>query len=111
MTLQELSALYDIKKEIEMDERRLEELEYIPGTAEQQEKVRKIIQEKHDKLWEERARLEKWIAEIPDSMTRQIFTMRFVCGKTWAQVAWYIGGGNTEAGVRMAAKRYVKRNA
>ena len=109
MTLQELSVLHDIQKEIEMDERRLKELETIPGTTEQKEKVRKIIQDKYNALWEERARLEKWIAEIPDSMTRQIFTQRFVCGQTWTQVALRVGGGNAEDGVRMTAKRYVKR--
>jgi hypothetical protein len=110
VTLKELSVLYNLGKEIEMDKKRLEELETQHGTKKQKERVRGIIQRKYNALWEERERLEKWIANIPDSVTRQIFTQRFVNGKTWVQVAMDIGGGNTGNGVMQAAKRYAKKN-
>ena len=57
----------------------------------------------------ERARLERWISGIPDSLTRQIFQARFVEGMTWAQVAEAVGGKNTEGSVKMACNRYLKR--
>ena len=109
MTLDELSVLHNIRREIERDRRRLEELEQSGGTKAQRGAVRAIIETKTKKLWEERARLESWIAGIPDSMVRQIFTRRFVDGKSWVQVAVEIGGDNTADTVRMIAKRYARR--
>lgn len=110
MTLQELSVLHDLKQEIEMDMQRLRELDLQDGTKAQKAKVRKAIRDKKDKAWAERERLELWIAEIPDSLTRQVFTWRFVQDYTWMQVAMAVGGGNTEDSVRMLAKRYVRRH-
>lgn len=110
MTLKELSALHDLNKEIDMDRRRLAELEEQEGTEAQKTRVRKIIQEKSAMIWAERERLEKWIAAIPDSMTRQVFTLRFVHGYTWVQVAMEVGGGNTADAVYKMTKRYVERN-
>lgn len=92
-----------------MDEERLRKLEAEDGTKVQKAKVRKIIREKRDRLWEERERLERWIAGIEDSVTRKIFTLRFVEGKKWMQVANEMGGNNTEEAVRSMARRYVKR--
>lgn len=109
MTLKELSVLHDLTQEVEMDRRRLAELEKQEGTKAQKAKVRKVIQEKSVRMWEERERLERWIAAIPDSLTRQVFTLRFVDGKSWLQVAVAVGGDNTQDAVRMIAKRYVKR--
>lgn len=110
MTLRELSILHDIKREIEMDRMRLEELESQDGTKAQKAAVRKAIREKTERLWRERERLEKWIGGIEDSLTRQVFTWRFVQDYTWVQVAMAVGGGNTEDSVRMLAKRYVRRH-
>lgn len=72
-----------------------------------------IIAAKQQQCIHERNRLERYIADIPDSLTRQIFTLRFINGLTWYQVAMYIGGGNTEASVKMTCYRYLdmeKRN-
>lgn len=110
MTLEELSVLHDLTQEIDMDEKRLQKLEGEAGTKAQKEKVKKVIREKRNKLWAERERLERWIAEIDDSITRQIFTLRFVEGKTWLQVAMEIGGGNTANGVLKSAKRYAAKH-
>ena len=54
--------------------------------------------------------LEGWLANIPDSYTREIFTLSYVEGLAWKEVAVHMGGGNTSAGLRMAASRYLKRN-
>ena len=56
---------------------------------------------------QEKARLMRYINDIQDSLTRQIFLLRFVDGKSWNAVADEIGG-NTENSVRMKVFRYLR---
>lgn len=56
----------------------------------------------------ERERLEAYIDGIGDSLLRQIFTLRFVNGLSWEQVAASIGGGNKADSARRACYRYLK---
>ena len=56
----------------------------------------------------ERKRLEEYISSIDDSLLRQIFTLRFVNGLPWEQVAESIGGGNKAESARQACYRYLK---
>ncbi len=49
--------------------------------------------------------LERYIAGIEDSLTRQIFTLRYVEGLSWQQVGARVNG--SEASVKMAVKRYL----
>lgn len=132
MTLKELSQLYYLNREIERDKQRLDELKakacsvsgqvitgmpkgsspagssidrYIAEIVD----LEAIISAKIAQCMHERNRLERYIADIPDSLTRQIFTLRFINGLTWLQVAFHIGGYNTEDSVRMACKRYIDR--
>ena len=58
----------------------------------------------------EQKRLEEYIASIPDSLTRQIFALRFVNGLSWRQVAFHVGGGNTEESVKKVVYRYLEKN-
>ena len=53
--------------------------------------------------------VEAYIQTIEDSLTRMIFRLRFIRGMVWKEVAAAIGGGNTEAGVKMACYRYIAR--
>jgi len=131
MTLKELSQLYYLNREIEMDQRRLHELEAkaLPGAAvitgmphgtDVRDKVgeyaaeiadlRGIIEAKHKQCLYERSRLERYITGIDDSLLRQIFTYRFVNGLPWLQVAACIGDGYTAEAVRQMAHRYIKRS-
>lgn len=55
----------------------------------------------------EKQRLMQYISTVPDSLTRQIFILRFIDALTWGQVAKKIGGGNTADSVRMQAMRYI----
>lgn len=131
MTLKELSQLYYLNREIERDTERLARLRAqtmpaiqilsgmpkSPGTADKTAQyaaeisdLRGIIEAKQRQCIYERRRLERYIADIPDSLTRQIFTLRFVNGLRWDQVAACIGGNNTEAGVKMICYRYIKAN-
>jgi hypothetical protein len=131
MTLKELSQLYYLNREIEMDRRRLLELEAkaLPGAqvltgmphaqgvadkigqcAAEIADLKGIIEAKHQQCLYERSRLERYINGIDDSLTRQIFTYRFVSGLPWEQVAACVGGGNNAGSVRMLCYRYLKQH-
>ena len=130
MTIRELSQLYYLNREIEMDRQRLEELETkmqpgaqaltgMPGGGLPSDRtgryaveiadLRGIIEAKHKQCLYERSRLERYIADIDDALTRQVFTYRFVNGLSWFQVACCCGGDCTADGVRMLCKRYLER--
>jgi len=129
MTLKELSQLYYLNREIEMDKKRLLELETkavscsaqltgMPHNPSVSDRVGRyaaeivdlkgIIEAKLQQCIYERNRLERYISSIDDSLIRQIFTYRFINGLPWAQVAACIGGRNTAETVRQAARRYIK---
>lgn len=131
MTVKELSQLYWLNREIELDCERLKELEqkaisvsassvsgtpvgnYISSKIERYTAdivdLREIIQTKQQQCIYERNRLESYISTIPDSLTRQIFTLRYVNGLPWSQVASHIGGGNTADSVKKVCYRYINR--
>ena len=131
MTIKELSQLYYLNREIERDRERLSVLRSkassmgasgfdglpksgcLGGRLEQCiaeiVDLEVIIQAKITQCLHERNRLERYISDIPDSITRQVFQLRFVSGLPWAQIALSIGGGNTEEGVRKRVYRYLKQ--
>ena len=130
MTLKELSQLYYLNREIEMDRQRLQELELkaLPGAqvitgmprtsgvtdnvgmcAAEIADLRGIIEAKHQQCLYERNRLERYISSIDDSLLRQIFTYRFINGLPWEQVASCVRGGNTKDSVRMMCYRYLSK--
>lgn len=129
MTLKELSQLYYLNREIEMDKRRLEELEakLLPGSPVLSEmprgagmtdnmslyisdivELQDMIAAKQKRCIHEQARLEQYISKISSSLVRQIFVYRFVNGLPWEQVAACVGGGNTGDGVKKICYRYLK---
>lgn len=55
----------------------------------------------------ERNRLERYIADLPDSLLRMIFALRFINGLTWAQVSEHIGMHTTEDSVKKQCYRYL----
>ena len=128
MTIKELSQLYHLRREAEMDRQRLAELEEralpgakrlsgLPGGLSVQDKqgemaaeiadLRAVIEQKLKRCLAEQQRLEAYIAGIEDSFVRQIFTCRFVEGLSWRQVADKVGGKNTADGLRMLSKRFL----
>lgn len=132
MTIKELSQLYYLNREIERDKKRLAELKSksysvsgqnlsgMPGGGSFEGSsieryvaeivdLEAIISAKITQCLHERNRLERYIADIPDSLTRQIFTLRFINGLTWVQVAYHIGGYNTADSVRMTCNRYIAK--
>ena len=130
MTLKELSQLYYLNREIEMDKRRLHELEAeavsispnltgmprSPGVSDKVGRyaaeiadLKGIIEAKHKQCLYERSRIERYISSLDDSLLRQIFTYRFVNGLPWEQVAACVGGSNTAGSVKMMCYRYLKQ--
>ena len=128
MTIQELSQLYWLNREIELDQERLRDLEaqaYAPPTQKvdgmphapgigdptatltaEIEDLRAIIAAKQLQCIHERNRLERYINGIDDSLTRMIFRLRFINGLTWFQVASHVGG-NTEDSAKKICYRYL----
>ena len=51
--------------------------------------------------------IQDFIASIPDNRTAQIFSLRFLAGYAWADVALIIGGRNTEEAVKAVCYRYL----
>ena len=108
MTIRELNQLRDLKREIQMDAERIAELEtqatHITvslsgmssggGDGKRLERYAAAIADLHTQIEykrqrciAEQKRLEAYIDDIPVSLTRQIFTLRFIEGLTWQQVA------------------------
>lgn len=100
MTLSELSQLQHLKNEIECERLRLSECD--------NEDVSKIIKERIEKCEQQQVRLECYISDIPDSLTRQVFTLRFVNALSWAKVARIIGNNSADS-VRMICRRYIEK--
>lgn len=65
------------------------------------------IQAKQILCLTERSKLERYIADLPDSLLRMIFTFRFINGLTWAQVAAHISDKTTEDNVKKICYRYL----
>ena len=131
MTIGELNNLRYIEKEITLLQERIEELETeaarvtpiltgLPGKGSCGDRIGAVVEqiiEEKEKLeaalqqrQEERRKAMRFINSIADSQLRTIFILRFVAGKSWNEVANYIGGGNTESSVRMHVYRYMKKN-
>lgn len=134
MTLKELSQLYYLTREIEADQRRLEELERLAGApsssnlsgmpraphgadskiermAAEIVDLQAIIAARQIQCIHERARLERWISEIDDSFTRQIYLLRFAESASWNEVAdrmtTQYGKDITEYAVKQRCYRYL----
>lgn len=130
MTIKELSQLYHLNREIEQEKIRLQELTaaatdtsakisglpHVGGLSDktaiaaQIADSKAIIEAKIALSVVEYNRLNRYIANVQDSLTRQIMALRFVNGMSWNQVAMSIGGGNTADGVRMLISRYLKNS-
>lgn len=131
MTKRKLSQLYWLNREIEEDKRKLAELEtaaeggaakitgmpHVSGNGRSLENYAVLIAEQRELIDTKIRqtiilynRINRYIATVPDSLMRQILTLRYVNGMSWVQVAMSIGGGNTADSVRMAHDRFLRKN-
>ncbi len=69
-----------------------------------------ILAEKVEKTMLQFAEEIKYIANITEKTTHDIFMYRFLYGWEWGEVAKKIGGKNSADGVRMHATRYLKKS-
>lgn len=127
MTMKEMSALSDLKREARIIEERLAKLEStyfrqnnltgMPGGgggtsptekhALEAQSIKETLSELYHKIIVERMRLESYIAGMEDSFIRQACMLHFADGLTWGQTAGKLGGNNTGNGVRIAVSRYL----
>ena len=130
MTLNELSQLYYIKKEIRNLKNKLYELDPASqptatrfnnsrnislsspteNIACKRAEYEKLIEHYIEKLEAEKIKIEKYIETIDDSLTRQIFRARLIDGHQWTRIALDLGGNNTDIGVKLRYYRYIKKN-
>ncbi|MDD6489291.1 MAG: hypothetical protein PUG48_05695 [Clostridia bacterium] len=129
MTLKKLSQLYHLKQEIKMYEQLIQKLQSdaegttqnltgMPPSGNVSDKVGQIatdiadykalIEYDKQKCKEEYRKLHEYIQSIDDSLTRQIFTLRFVECKSWFEVADSIG--SSEYAVKQICYRYIKKH-
>jgi hypothetical protein len=130
MTRKELEGLYYLRKEIERDEERIEELRAKAESCTQQlsdmphgsgisdktsEYVDKIIElqlkifEKALDCIEQETRITDFLRTIDDPLIRLIIELRHVDFMKWRDIAQKIGGENTEDSVRMMHGRFLKK--
>ncbi len=128
MTVQELMQLSHLNREIEMDQRRIKELEGRLGpmspkitgmpkgsnTNSSMDQLvaeivdlRALIAAKQLQCIHERNRLERYIENIGDSEMRIMFTLRFVDGLSWHQVAAHMGKGYVGDSLKKKCYRYL----
>lgn len=56
------------------------------------------------------SQIREFVDSINDEFIKAIVTYRFIEGMSWRQVAFRMGGGNTEDSVRKAYSRYFEKN-
>lgn len=128
MTKKELSQLWYLNREIEHEQERIAQLRTaatdtsakisgLPGGGGISDKTaiaaliadsEAIIHAKMQLCIVEYNRLNRYIASVEDSLTRQILTLRYVEGLSWTAVAMHVGGGNTADSIRMVHNRFLK---
>ena len=101
MTLENLSQLYWLNREIDAEARRLKEVEDAD--------IHTIIEDRLARCIRERDALEDYIAAIDDDFTRQVFIYRFAEGLSWGQVAARMGGQNSSGNMKMLVYRYTAK--
>lgn len=132
VTKKELSQLYYLNREIEELQRRIEELECtatsttspitgMPSVHTVRDKLGDYAAEIADlkgildlnmkKCFYEFNRLNRYIQGLGDSEMRMILSLRYVNGLSWQQIAFSIGGGNSEDGVKKKAYRFLKKSS
>lgn len=115
MTKKELRQCYYLNREIMHDTEELINLKILSrgddGIFTNEDEIKqneKAIVEKIRRCNQLKAKIDKFLNSIDDSLTRQIFYYRYVRCMSWKKVSFMTGGYNSEDGVRKIAERYLK---
>ncbi len=130
MTRERLNQYRYLQKEIEADTLRLRELRadatapvvakitglpkvkgvdsHVERYAVRIAELEKVIADKIERCIAERIAIEKWIADIPDSLTRQVFTLRYINGYGWVKTAHTLHV--TDSCIKQLTYRYRMKN-
>ena len=129
LTNKELSKLYHLKKEVQMQRKRIYELKTIaesststitgmPHGKEISDKVGKYATQLADlkslldshlkKCIFEINKLTEYIQNVDDPLVRQIMTYRYIHGFNWQKTAFSVGGYNTADSLKKRLYRYLK---
>lgn len=130
MTLSELNTYFELVSRLEKAEEMLENLEAaagphspaltgMPRSTVPRDKIADFaieiadikarIDYYHKEIEKHRAAVDNFISGISDMYLRTIFRLRFMRGCSWKTVAYVLGGGNSEDGVKSACYRYLKK--
>jgi glutathionyl-hydroquinone reductase len=131
LTKKELSQLYYLNREIEEQQRRLRELDYLatsctshitgmPNVTYWADKVGVYAAEIADlkglldlnlkKCFYELNRLNRYIESVTDSQMRMILSLRYINGLSWEQVAASISSCISGESVRKAHDRFLENS-
>ncbi len=86
------------------------EAERIRLLAEQLDGLSRRIDRRRSCLAEMYRRTLDWIDQVPDSELRRIYTLRYMMGKSWQQVANALGNTRSADAVQIRAKRFLEKN-
>ena len=130
MTREEANQLYYINKEIKMWERELDKLRkqsdirspsntgmpFVPGISDRTSsralkyiELEEKIQELKQKAIYQKMVIMQYVSTIPNSVDRQIVFLRAAACLSWKTIAEELGGGNTDASVRMRYNRLFEK--
>lgn len=132
MTLNELSQLHYLQREIAHDEARIQQIRTaasctsvsmdglprspnigsckVSAAAESIADLEAMIKRRQELCILEEKRIRQYIDSIEDSRTRLIFVCRFCDLMSWNAVADVVGGNNTEDSVKKIVYRYLKQH-
>lgn len=117
MTVEKMSQLFFLNKEVELYRCQLVNLDHEIRTAPKRLKaplleLRAIVVHELKRHTLERDELTQYIDAIPDDDTRRLFVARYVEGKSWGQVAAAsgIGGYDPEQALKKKVYRYMDKH-
>lgn len=56
------------------------------------------------------AEVEEYIKNVDDNYISDMLEAHYIHGKSWTNIAYYMGGGNTNESVRKQCHRYIKKS-
>ena len=128
---QDLGGLYYLKKEIELQKRRIKELEAkaascnqpitdLPSDSRISDKVgnyaaqiadlKNLLDRNCERRMCELNILERYIQSVDDPLIRQIMQFRFAKGYRWSKIAWKVDGNNSIDALKKKLYRFLEKN-